>query len=203
MARLQWDQIEDRNYEDGLDRGVLYPRNGTGVTWNGLDKVDEKHANGGLAPRYYEGEKFDMESDPSEFSARVTAYTYPDIIDSLTGNYIDKFGIMYDGAVPSEFFSLTYRTMVNGAGDYKLHALFNLKATSVDVTRNTSKHTPAPVLFSWDVEGVPERIMGMVVTRVIFDTRTTDLGLLKTLEDTLYGTDDHNGSFTEFLEYLG
>lgn len=203
MTRLEWDRLEDRNYEDGLDRGVLYPRNGRGVAWNGLDKVEEKRTNGDLEPRYYEGEKFDLLSDPAEFGARVSAYTYPDVIDTLTGFYVDKFGITYDGAVSSDFFSLSYRTKVNGSGDYKLHVLFNLKAKPVDLTRNTSKNTPAPILFSWDVEGVPERIMGMNVTRVIFDTRITDRDLLKTLEDKLYGTETRESSFIEFLEYLG
>lgn len=31
MARLIWDQTGERMYETGVDRGVLYPRDSTGL----------------------------------------------------------------------------------------------------------------------------------------------------------------------------
>ncbi len=42
MTRLVWDQLGDRVYETGLDRGVLYFTDGGGVPWNGLTSVEER-----------------------------------------------------------------------------------------------------------------------------------------------------------------
>ena len=44
MSKLKWDQIGERWYETGVDRGVLYVRDNTGaypvgVPWNGLTAV--------------------------------------------------------------------------------------------------------------------------------------------------------------------
>ena len=46
MAPLTWDQVGDKLYETGVDRGVLYIPNDQGVynagfAWNGLTTVTE------------------------------------------------------------------------------------------------------------------------------------------------------------------
>ncbi len=42
MPAIVWDNIGDRFYESGLDRGVLYLSDGSGVPWNGLISIIEK-----------------------------------------------------------------------------------------------------------------------------------------------------------------
>ena len=45
MSKLKWDQVGERGYETGVDRGVLYVQSEgkypKGVAWNGLSEVDE------------------------------------------------------------------------------------------------------------------------------------------------------------------
>ena len=46
MAVLTWDNVGERTYETGVDRGVLYIPNvngvyDNGVAWNGLTSVSE------------------------------------------------------------------------------------------------------------------------------------------------------------------
>lgn len=42
MAELVWGGNGQRYFETGIDRGVLYPRVGPGVPWNGLTGISEK-----------------------------------------------------------------------------------------------------------------------------------------------------------------
>ena len=46
MTKLLWDQVGEREYETGVDRGVLYLPDGSGqyndgFAWNGLVTVTE------------------------------------------------------------------------------------------------------------------------------------------------------------------
>lgn len=202
MARLEWHSPESRVIEAGVDRGVIYPHNGRGVAWTGLISVSEKRSKGNLLPLYYEGEKFNILSSNSERTSTVSAFTYPDVLDQLTGLHSDRYGIQYDDQ-EAEFFSMTYRTMVGLQGDYKIHVLFNQKAEINDANRNTMTNVPVQVEFSWDLQGVPIRLMGKRTTSITLDSRELDPQLLRTLEEKLYGTPERDSSFVEFLEYIG
>ena len=41
MATLVWDQVGERVYQTGVDRGVLFLQDGTVTVWNGLTSVEE------------------------------------------------------------------------------------------------------------------------------------------------------------------
>lgn len=51
MAKIEWDASGERFFENGNDRGVLYPQNAQaqyqkGVAWNGLTGVTESPSGG-------------------------------------------------------------------------------------------------------------------------------------------------------------
>ena len=42
MPVLKWDQVGDRVFERGVERGVLYLPDNSAVPWNGLTAVSEQ-----------------------------------------------------------------------------------------------------------------------------------------------------------------
>ena len=58
MFNIEWDQVSERLFETGTDRGVLYPFNKTskaydkGVAWNGLTGVTETPSGAEPTPLY-------------------------------------------------------------------------------------------------------------------------------------------------------
>ena len=62
MSKLKWDQIGERLFETGVDRGVLFVQeNGEyekGVAWNGLSKVSESPSGAEATPLYANNHKY-------------------------------------------------------------------------------------------------------------------------------------------------
>ena len=84
MTALEWDKVGERFYETGIDRGVLYPRFGDAVPWNGLTNVAEEIGRE-VKSYYMVGVKYLDHHVPGSYSAKLDAFTYPDVLDELTG----------------------------------------------------------------------------------------------------------------------
>ena len=93
MPKLTWNQPHDKQFENGVDRGVIYvPRpyldlDGLvpqGFAWNGLTSVVEKNA-GSAEPVYFDGRKIRDELTIGEFSATLSAIMYPDEVIECEG----------------------------------------------------------------------------------------------------------------------
>jgi len=78
MTAIAWDGVGQRYFETGLDRGVLYLEDGSGVPWNGLTAVDEKVTGAQASPVYWDGVKIDDVISVGDFSATLKAITYPE-----------------------------------------------------------------------------------------------------------------------------
>src|SRR3954452_7980951 len=90
MPALSWDQVEDRRFETGVDRGVLYI-DGRGGAWNGLRSVEDATARS-VKSFYQDGIKFLDHQVLEEFSGSLTAYTYPDEFEEIVGVTPDPTG---------------------------------------------------------------------------------------------------------------
>jgi hypothetical protein len=195
MTKLVWDQVGERLYETGVDRGVLYLSDGSAVPWNGLTSVNETAGDDVTTPVYFDGVKYQDVQSTGDFAATLTAFTYPDEFLEYEGVVDLGNGVFVDGQ-NSKVFGLSYRTMVandvNGIDHgYKIHILYNLTATSSAVSYNTMSSVAEPIPFSWTLAGVPEDVDNFRPTaHVIFDSRVLNVGLLKAIEDLLYGRDD-------------
>lgn len=192
--RLEWDLPLDRIYETGLDRGVLFLTDRSGVAWNGLLSINESLGGKTHESLFFDGEKQDELFNDSSFSATMSAVTYPDEFLEFDG-----FGILEDGLLvdnqESKPFHLSYRTLVgdavNGEEAYKIHILYNVTAIGSDVTYQTTDSDIEPLEFNWDITSVPERLINYTNTaHVIIDSRFTQPFLLDYIESLLYGTDD-------------
>lgn len=186
MPDIVWDRLEDRVFEAGVDRGVLYSPNGVGVAWNGLISVEELASNS-TEPVYFDGVKLNDIVIYGDYSATLKAYTYPDEFLVFSGILEEQLG-MYITDQPISTFHLAYRTMIGSSGDYKLHLLWNLTAIPSTKVYETLSLDTSPVEFEWTITAVPERIDGYRPTaHVILDSRKIDPLLLEDIETILYG----------------
>lgn len=199
MPRLVWDKAGTRTFESGLDRGVLYrPSDGVAVPWNGLTSVVE-HFSGETKSIYYDGRKINELASLGDFSATLTAITYPDEFAQIEGGIELRPGVGVNDQ-PPEYFGLSYRTKIGNdvAGEdlaYKIHVAYNLMAVPSDKTYASLGSDPTIVEFQWEIYGVPEDLIGISGFRptahFVFDTRKVDPWLIEDIEKLLYGTTEH------------
>jgi hypothetical protein len=79
MAELVWDEVGDRLYETGVDRGVLYIPDAGGVyndavAWNGLTTVTEKPGGAAATPQYADNMKYLNLRSAETFAATIQAF---------------------------------------------------------------------------------------------------------------------------------
>src|SRR4051795_4893163 len=206
MTVLVWDKAGERRYETGIDRGVLYLTDGSAVVWNGLVSIVESRSRD-VQSDYLDGNKYQERAIPGYYAARLTAFTYPDALDSLVGNAKFAPGVtVYDQ--PSRMFHLSYRTLlgddINAPGHgYKIHVVYNLLAIPTDVAAETLSESPTPGAFEWDILGTPLFVDGFRATNHIsVDSRELPPIALTGLEATLYGTPTTNPSLPPIGDLL-
>lgn len=193
MTRLVWGAAGERLYEAGIDRGVLFVGSNPGVAWNGLTAVNETPTGAEAEPAYFEGYKYSNRQTPEEFEATIEAYTYPNEFAICDGTGSMGFGVFLSQQ-RRRAFSLAYRTKVGNdikALDYayKIHLLYNLKASPTSKNYASVNNSPSPLNFSWKVTARPSRAEGFKPTaHVVLDSRQTPKDFLSDLEDVLYGT---------------
>jgi len=204
MTKLLWDQIGERVYELGVDRGVFYSplhpigtgfsERAKGFSWSGLISVEEAHDNVAATPIYLDGVKtFDLVTD-GDFTARVKALTYPDEFLMFDGYVDTNEGLLLDSQ-PRDTFGMSYRTLVGNDVTgvdlgYKIHILYNLTSIPDNVANQTVDTNVAPIEFSWSFSGTPEQFPSRRPTaHLVIDSRTTRPEALALLEDYLYGTE--------------
>jgi hypothetical protein len=212
VATLTWDQVGERLFETGVSKGVLYKADGHGVAWNGLISVDNNQSDS-TEPIYFDGVKFDDIVTQGDFTATITAYTYPDEFEPYEGSMEDQAGFFVLNQPPHRAFGLSYRTNV---GDdiigiekgYKIHLLYNLIVVPSQKSYQTLGDSIEPVEFEWTISAIPEEIEGYRPTaHVVIDSTRIDPYLLADLEEILYGatssdeltiTDHGDGTWTAY-----
>jgi hypothetical protein len=191
MAALEWAKAGERFYETGLDRGVLYTRDGNAVVWNGLTNVAE-NTEFEVKSYWMDGVKYLDRSISGSYSAKLEAFTYPDVLDELTGVMRYAPGV-YLHDQTAKIFHLSYRTGVGNEISqdlgYKLHIVYNVMAVPSGAAMGTLGETVEPGKFTWDLRGTPPAMFGARPTSHIhLDTRYISPELLETIEGILYGT---------------
>lgn len=190
MTRLLWDQSGTRFYEDGVDRGVLYLPDGSGIPWNGLTSVTESVNGASASPVYFDGVKFADILVLGNYGATLRSYTYPDEFLQFEGVQDGGNGLFIGNQQP-ERFGLSYRTRINNDNfddGYKIHVVYNLRATPSDKSYQTLSPDNGPIEFEWTVTSTPIELPGYRPTaHLIFDTRQMGELLVKDIEDALYG----------------
>jgi hypothetical protein len=193
MAELVWDQVGERVYEAGVSKGVFYDRDGRGVAWNGLTSLDESTSSS-VEPVYFDGLKFNDVVTNGDFSATLKAFTYPDEFLPYEGFLQDRSGF-YVLDQPRGTFGLSYRTEIANDTEgfqhgYKIHVLYNLTAIPSNVSYQSISDDSEPLEFEWNITAIPEEIENFRPTaHVIFDSRKMAPGLLRDIEEIIYGNE--------------
>lgn len=216
MSRIIWDKAEDRTYETGVSKGVLYPQiNGqykTGVAWNGLTAVTESPSGAEASPLYADNIKYLNLISAEEFGATIEAYTYPDDFAQCNGEAnVNNIEGVVAGQQKRNPFGLCYQTKVGNGVDseagYKIHIIYGALAAPSERAYATVNDSPEAITFSWELTTTPVEIEGMKPTACLtIDSTKVDAEKLKKLEDQLYGTDELEPKLlmpTEIASLLG
>lgn len=195
MTQLKWDEVGQKFFEAGIDRGVLYVGTADGVPWNGLISVAENPSGGAVTGYYVDGKRYISFAGKAEYAATITAFTYPDEFEECNGTAEVNTGL-FIAQQPPKPFSMAYRTLVGNdllgtSRAYKIHLVYNAVASPSKKTYSTLTDNSSPENFSWDIEVTPPDISaGYFSTgHVIVDSRSVTPTVLANIEGILYGTD--------------
>jgi len=191
MAVITWDEADNRLYEEGVDRAVLYRSIVNGVPWNGFVSFSE-NTNHSVSPVHFDSRKINDLVIPGDFSGSLEAFTFPDELIAFQG-----LGEMQPGLYMSQQsisrIGLSYRTFIGNSLEpeigYKIHLLYNALLNPSETTRVSRGETVDPLSFTWDVSAIPVEVPGFRPSSYfIIDSRTIDSDVLEDLETMLYGS---------------
>lgn len=202
MAKLVWDEVGSRTYETGVRNGVLYLMNNdgsypNGVAWNGLSSVSESPSGAEANPIYADDMKYLNLYSAEEFGATVEAYTYPDEFAQCDGSASIASGVSI-GQQNRKAFGMVYRTTLGNdvEGDdygYKLHIIYNAKASPSEKQYSTINDSPEAITMSWELSTTPVPVPGHKSTALItIDSTKCDKINLEKLERVLFGSETSN-----------
>lgn len=192
MSRLEWDQVGERKFQTGVDRGVLYLPD-FAVAWNGLTSVEESVSTTSQ-PYYQDGVKYLDYQKMGDFTATLKAFTYPEEFEPCIGIQTNGNGVFFHDQ-PGEPFGLCYRTRlgddISGVEHgYILHMLYNMSAVPSAIDYSSLGATVTPIEFSWALTSLPEVVSYIRPTsHVSVKSNDIDPSTLSDMEAALYGYD--------------
>ena len=197
MAILTWDNVGERLFETGVDRGVLYiPNNGiydTGYAWNGLTAVTESPSGAEATAQYADNIKYLNLVSAEEFGGTIEAFTYPTAFAQCDGTAYPQTGVSV-GQQARKSFGFSFRTRLgndtNGTDNgYKLHLVYGALAAPSEKAYNTINDSPEAMTFSWEFTTTPVAVTGLKPTAIMtIDSTEVSGTALTSLENALYGT---------------
>lgn len=213
--KLTWDNIGERFYETGVDRGVVYPQVAgaypAGAAWNGLISVTESPSGAEPTALYANNHKYLELMSVEEFGGTIEAYMYPDEFAECDGSkeLVPGVAIRQQSRKP---FGLSYRTLIGNDTDknthgYKIHIVYGALAKPSEKTNSTVNDSPEAATMSWEFSTTPVEVEGLDPSAHIeIDSTKVDGTKLKALEEVLYGGTDTEARLPlpdELAELLG
>lgn len=197
MTQLVWDQVGERLYETGVEKGVLYlPTNGVysdGYAWNGLTTVTESPSGAEATPLYADNMKYLNLVSVEEFGGTIEAFTYPDEFGECDGTVEPANTGITIGQQPRRTFGLAYKTLIGSDTDpehgYKIHLVYGMLASPSEKAYATVNDSPEAIPFSWEFTTTAVPVTGYKPTSIItINSTKVDATDLENLEEILYGT---------------
>ena len=194
---LEWNVGAEKFYESGLDRGVLYVRDGAGdyplgVAWEGLMNVSEKPGGAEPTDLWANNTKYAQLVSAEIFDGSIEAYTFPDEFMPCDGVVEEAAGVMLAQQARSTF-GMTYRSYVGSEASgqmsaYKIHIIYGCLIQPSEVSRATINDSPEAATFSWEFKTTPVSATGYLpVSKITLDSRTIAPADLADIEKELYG----------------
>lgn len=195
MPRLNWGAVGKRYFETGVDRGVLFVGDNSGVAWTGLTSVSESPTGGEAKPYYMDGIKFMNIAASEEFEATIEAFHRPIEFAPCDGVSIPQNGLLITQQ-PRKPFGFSYRTLLGNDVDgpdhaYKIHLVYNALAAPSQRNNNSIGESVDPAKYTWQVTTLPPQMSGFKPTaHLVVDSRTTPDFILHHIERVLYGSEE-------------
>lgn len=197
--KLVWDQVGEKFYETGVDRGVIYPMTGaaygTGEAWNGLMSVDEQPSGAEPTPLYANNRKYLELMSVEEFGMTIGAYTFPKGFYQCLGKKELAPGV-YVNQQTHVPFGMTYRTLIGNdteknAHGYKIHLVYGATAKPAEKSNKTVNESPEAAEMSWECSTTAVDIPGCdPAAHIEIDSTTISAEKLAAIEAILYGSDE-------------
>lgn len=200
MPKIQWDQVGQRLYETGVNKGVLYPQASSGlypkgVAWNGLTAVTESPSGAEASPLYADNIKYLNLMSAEEFGATIEAYMYPDEFGACNGEAELTDGVSI-GQQKRTAFGMSYQTLIGNDVDsnehgYKIHLIYGALAAPSEKAYASVNDSPEAITFSWEVTTTPVEVTGFKPTAtLVIDSTKVDAEKMAAIEKVLYGDGD-------------
>lgn len=207
MTRIAWGTPGLRFFESGVDRGVLYLENESGVPWSGLTSVNEAPDGGAPRPYYIDGEKYLNIAASEEYKATISALSAP-----MEFGVCDGMRQLHNGLLvtqqPRQPFGFSYRTLIGNDQQgtdfgYKLHLIYNALAAPASKNNETVSTGVKTLGLSWNISTLAPRVNGIRSTaHIVIDSRLTPMNLIREVENILYGTDDEDARLPSISELI-
>jgi hypothetical protein len=196
MSKLVWDATGTRKFENGVEKGVLYPQNALGlyplgVAWSGLTTVTEKPSGAESNKQYADNRVYANLISAEEFAATIEAFYSPVEFDACDGTATPYPGVSV-GQQPRKPFGFCYKTKIGNDIDpdlgYNLHVVYGAMAAPSERAYTTINDSPELTALSWDLSTDKVDIPGLKPSAIItIDSTATDPVKLAALELVLYG----------------
>ena len=197
---LVWDQIGEKKFETGTDRGVLYPiSNGAypaGSVWNGLTAVNESPEGGDAQDFYADNIKYGSLRGTENFGGTIECYTYPDEWKACDGRKELLPGVTV-AQQNRKAFGLCYRSLIGNDTElldygYTLHLVYNASASPSEKSRQTVNESPEAQTFSYEFKTTPVPVTAIenlkATSHLEIDSTKVSKAQLDAIEAILYGT---------------
>lgn len=169
----------------GVSRGVIYPQDSPGVSWQGLTTVDERSEGRSGSSYFFDGVQTSHSRGSTEYSARFSCYTAPSAI----------FGFQHVGL------SYTTGRQIQHVEGYDIHLIYDIVFNTDAMTYQTTNDKINPSLYSF--EGIGQSIelpQGIRGTHFIIPQLGGNPDVISDLEKVLYGYDGEPPRLPTFEE---
>ena len=188
---LVWSKPEEKQYELGLNRGVIFVGDQSAV-WNGLVSVEED-LDGNKIERYFMDGFLRQQYVPTgSWQGKLSAFTAPSIFALCDGHAAIRSGF-YAAQQPRSRFSLIYQThggdgLAGHSSAYKLHFHYDLLAASPNRKWETVNSSSNASIFEWPISALPFMVDSNVRSGHFWiDSREVSEGSLEYIKSILYG----------------
>lgn len=207
MSKLAWDEVGERFYETGTDKGVLYPQVGAtypkGYAWNGLTGVTEQPSGAEVTSLYADNAKYLNMISAEELGITIEAYMSPEEFDECDGSATLVDGVTA-GQQSRKSFGFCFRTKIGNDSDgddfgYKLHLVYGCMAQPSEKAYKTVNNSPEAMTLSWTVKTTPVPVIidgkefkpsALIIIDSTKFVSSEAKAKLAALEEKLYGTEE-------------